>query len=72
MVASISEFLAGEPVDDFDLDIRIDDLVPAEPGRNDLMVTPNASCTGCCGCPPTGSSYCCPPTGHWCTTTYCN
>jgi hypothetical protein len=42
------EPLTGEFDDEFDLDIRIDDLNPAEPDRIHRAATFGTSCTMCC------------------------
>jgi hypothetical protein len=42
------EPLTGEFDDEFDLDIRIDDLDPAEPDRIHRAMTADMSCTFCC------------------------
>lgn len=61
MTAVASESVAKEFNDEFDLDIRIDDIDPAEPDRIHRALTFGTSCTMCCGVGGTGCSvtaYC--------------
>jgi hypothetical protein len=54
--------------DEFDLDIRIDDLDPADPDRIHRAITADTSCTFCCL-----TGWCeALPTDHDCLTVACS
>jgi hypothetical protein len=59
-----SESVRDELDEEFDLDIRIDDIDPAEPDRIHRALTVGTSCTMCCAggkecsIEPSGASLC--------------
>jgi hypothetical protein len=70
MPAAASESVTDELDDEFDLDIRIDDLHPADPDRIHLAMTFAASCTMCC--PGDTASFFCNVTQRFCTNDSCS